>query len=348
MSDRYSNWPTRLVLAPDAFVAPNASLIGEITLGARSSVWFGVAMRGDCAPISIGEDSNVQDLSVAHVDEDAPCRIGARVTIGHRAIIHGCTVEDDCLVGMGAIVLSRARIGAGSLIGAGALVKEGQVIPPGSLAVGSPARVIGQVSEAHRTAIARGAEHYVTFSRGYLARGVGSQFPLRSSIHMPQALTPMSWFEWEQRLAVLTASPEWAMRRLESDGASCFRAHPPGGGWNAVAVLGHLADCDREVFAPRIALALAEDMPVVPDVAVSEWVATRGHADADPEQALGAWREARAHVVASIETLGPDAWARPLLHARRGPHTVADVVRYWTDHDLSHRRQIARALGAPR
>jgi len=346
MSDRYSQWPTRLALAPDAFVAPGASLVGEITLGARSSVWFGVAMRGDCAPITVGEDSNLQDLTVVHVDEDAPCSIGARVTIGHRAIIHGCTIEDDCLIGMGAIVLSRATIGAGSLIGAGALVKEGQTIPSGSLAVGAPARVIGPVTEAHRAAIARGAEHYVTFSRGYLARGIASQFPLRPSVHQPQALVPMTYFEWEQRLAVLAATPDWVAARFAGASSERLRGRPSADAWCALEVAGHLADADRELFGPWIARALAEAMPVVSAPALAELVATRAHREAEPQALLAAWGAVRASLLAPLEPLGPDAWARMLLHPRRGPVAVGDVVRHWSEHDLSHRRQIGRALAA--
>lgn len=346
MSDRYSQWPTRLALAPDAFVAPGASLVGEITLGPRSSVWFGVAMRGDCAPITVGEESNLQDLTVVHVDEDAPCRIGARVTIGHRAIIHGCTIEDDCLIGMGAIVLSRATIGAGSLIGAGALIKEGQTIPPGSLAVGAPARVIGPVTEAHRAAIARGAAHYVTFSRGYLARGVASQFPLRPTVHQPQALVPMTYFEWEQRLAVLAGSPEWVRARFAGGTPEQLRARTRPDAWCALEVAGHLADADRDLFGPWVARALAEDLPVVSAPALQPQVAARAHRDAEPSALIAAWRTAREALIATLDPLGPPAWARMLVHPRRGPIAVGDVVRHWSEHDLSHRRQIARALAA--
>lgn len=165
--------PARLEVHPTAFVAPGAVVVGDVRLGARASVWFNTVLRGDTAPIEVGEDTNLQDLTVVHVDEGMPAVIGARVTVGHRAIVHGCVIGDECLVGMGAIVLSGARVGAGSLIGAGALVREGQQIPPGSLVLGAPARVIGPVQDAHRDAIRRGAAHYVALSRGYLARGIG-------------------------------------------------------------------------------------------------------------------------------------------------------------------------------
>src|SRR5262249_5708342 len=140
MSD-HASWTARLRLHPTAFVAPGAVVVGDVTLGARSSVWFNTVVRADSDRVEIGEDTNVQDNSTVHQDEGMPALVGARVTVGHRAIIHGCVIEDDCLIGMGATVLSGARIGKGSLIGAGALVKEGQVIPAGSLALGTPARV---------------------------------------------------------------------------------------------------------------------------------------------------------------------------------------------------------------
>src|SRR5262245_35158355 len=171
VSDRHKDWPARLRLHPTAFVAPGATVVGEVTLGERASVWFGTVVRGDGTPIAIGARTNLQDLTLVHVDEDAPTVVGGRVTVGHRAIIHGCTIEDDCRIGMGAIVLSKARIGAGSLVGAGALVTEGQVIPPGSLALGAPARVLGPVKDAHKAAIAEGARHYAELAQAYLAKG---------------------------------------------------------------------------------------------------------------------------------------------------------------------------------
>jgi carbonic anhydrase/acetyltransferase-like protein (isoleucine patch superfamily) len=167
----------RLIVDPSVFLAPGAVVCGEVRIGAHSSVWFHTVLRGDSDAIEIGAGTSVQDLTMVHVDEGCPARIGDRVTIGHRAIIHGCVIEDDCLVGMGAIVLSGARIGAGSLIGAGALVRERQVIPPGSLVLGAPARVAGEVQPAHREAIARGASHYAALARDYLAQGLGQTIP---------------------------------------------------------------------------------------------------------------------------------------------------------------------------
>ena len=116
---------------PTAFIAPGAVVLGDVTLAARASVWYGAVLRGDMAPIVLGEASNIQDGTIVHVDEDKPARIGARVGVGHRAILHGCTVEDDCLIGMGSILLNDVWIGAGSVVAAGAVVPEGTRIPPG-------------------------------------------------------------------------------------------------------------------------------------------------------------------------------------------------------------------------
>lgn len=160
-----------------SFVAETAVLEGEVRLAAFASVWYGAVARGDLEPISVGEGSNVQDLCVLHVDPGHPVWIGARVTVGHRAIVHGCTIEDDCLVGMGAIVLTGARIGAGSLVAAGALVREGQVVPPGSLAAGVPSRVLGEVSAEWRERILRNAESYRELAAAYREAGRGRPRP---------------------------------------------------------------------------------------------------------------------------------------------------------------------------
>lgn len=143
----------RPAIDPTAFVAPSADVIGDVTIGEDSSVWYGCVLRGDIAPIVVGTRSNLQDLTLVHVDRDAPTRIGDRVGVGHRAIIHGCEIEDDVLVGMGAIVLSHSRIGAGSVIASGALVTERTVIPPGSLVVGMPGRGVREVDEELRSRV---------------------------------------------------------------------------------------------------------------------------------------------------------------------------------------------------
>lgn len=153
MSDAHPSTRERPAIHPTAFVAPGADVVGDVTLSEDASVWFGCVLRGDVEPIVIGARSNVQDLTVVHVDRGLQTRVGADVGIGHRAIIHGCVIEDGCLIGMGAIVLSGARIGAGSVVAAGALVKEGFEVPPGSLVVGVPGRIVRPVdaSLADRT-----------------------------------------------------------------------------------------------------------------------------------------------------------------------------------------------------
>ncbi|WP_319561567.1 gamma carbonic anhydrase family protein [Marispirochaeta sp.] len=152
-----------------AFIAENATVTGNVRIEKDASVWYGASVRGDFAPIVIGESSNIQDNSSVHVDGDAPVSIGKGVTIGHNAVIHGCTIEDDCLIGMGAIILNRAVIGEGSIIGAGALVTEGKVIPPRSLAVGAPARVMREVSEDELQRVKENAASYADMARRHKA-----------------------------------------------------------------------------------------------------------------------------------------------------------------------------------
>jgi carbonic anhydrase/acetyltransferase-like protein (isoleucine patch superfamily) len=143
------------------WVAPSAAVIGNVTLKKNASIWFGAVLRGDNDPIVVGENSNVQDHAVLHTDEGVPLEIGADVTIGHRAMIHGAIVGDLSLIGIGAIILNGARIGRGCIIGAGALVTEGKTIPDGSLALGSPARVVRQVTPEELQMLAASARHYV-------------------------------------------------------------------------------------------------------------------------------------------------------------------------------------------
>jgi carbonic anhydrase/acetyltransferase-like protein (isoleucine patch superfamily) len=156
-------------IGPDAWAAPSADLIGDVRLGAHASIWFGAVIRADNTPIIIGEDSNIQDGSVCHSDAGFPLTIGARVTIGHQAILHGCTIADDCLVGMGARILNGAVIGSECLVGAGALVTEGKTFPAGSLIVGSPARVIRVVTADERQMLRASAAHYAEKAARYAA-----------------------------------------------------------------------------------------------------------------------------------------------------------------------------------
>src|SRR4051812_2729054 len=146
---------------PSAFIHLGAYVIGDVTLGARVSVWPTAVIRGDTAPVVVGEDSNVQDGAVLHVDHGVPCTIGKRVAIGHRAVVHGATVHDDCLVGMGAIVLNRVVVGSGSIIGAGAVCTEGMEIPPNSMVIGVPAKIRRQTTDDERVRIARTVQSYL-------------------------------------------------------------------------------------------------------------------------------------------------------------------------------------------
>ena len=156
-------------LAEGAWAAPSADLIGDVRLGARASVWFGAVLRGDNTPLILGDETDFQDGSIGHSDADFPLTIGARVTIGHQAILHGCTVRDDCLIGMGARILNGAVIEPECIIGAGALITEGKTFPSGSLIVGSPARVVRQVSDAERQLLRASAAHYAEKAALYAA-----------------------------------------------------------------------------------------------------------------------------------------------------------------------------------
>jgi carbonic anhydrase/acetyltransferase-like protein (isoleucine patch superfamily) len=146
---------------PTAYVAREAVVIGDVRLAARSSVWPTAVLRGDINFIEIGEGSNIQDGAVVHLAEDLPVRVGKLVTVGHRAILHACTVEDECLIGMGATVLDGAVIGKGSIVGAHALVTKAMNIPPGSLVMGSPAKVIRALNPIEIADIRTWADHYV-------------------------------------------------------------------------------------------------------------------------------------------------------------------------------------------
>jgi len=146
---------------PTAYVAPQAVVIGDVRLAAHSSVWPMAVLRGDINFIEIGEGSNIQDGSIIHLADDLPTRVGKLVTVGHRAILHACTVEDECLIGMGATILDEAIIGKGSIIGAHALVTKGTRIPPGSLVMGTPAKVVRPLHPEEIADIRTWADHYI-------------------------------------------------------------------------------------------------------------------------------------------------------------------------------------------
>ena len=157
-------------IAPTAWVDPASTVIGDVTIGERSSVWPNAVLRGDVHRITIGEETNIQDGSVLHVEEHLfELTIGNRVTVGHQVCLHGCTVEDDCLIGIGAIVLNGAKIGHGSVIAAGALVPEGMEIPPYSLAMGVPAKVRRTVTPDEQERFRVNAQHYVALREKYLS-----------------------------------------------------------------------------------------------------------------------------------------------------------------------------------
>ncbi len=144
-----------------AFIAPTASIIGNATLSEDSSAFYGVSVRADTAAITVGAGSNLQDNVVLHADPGFPCTVGERVSVGHAAVVHGCTVEDDCLIGMGATVLNGAVIGTGSLVAAGAVVLEGTVVPPRSLVAGVPAKVRRELTEEEFDGVRANASRYV-------------------------------------------------------------------------------------------------------------------------------------------------------------------------------------------
>ncbi|MEY2399454.1 MAG: hypothetical protein QOJ00_2628 [Actinomycetota bacterium] len=155
---------------PTAWIADNAVLIGNIVLKANASVWYGCVLRSEFETITIGEGSNVQDNTVMHTDPGVPLTVGAGVTIGHAAMIHGATLEDGCLVGLHATVLNGAVVGAESLIAAGALVKEGQHIPPGVLAAGVPAKIIRDLDETAKAHLRLSSAHYVENARHHATK----------------------------------------------------------------------------------------------------------------------------------------------------------------------------------
>jgi carbonic anhydrase/acetyltransferase-like protein (isoleucine patch superfamily) len=150
---------------PSAYIAPTATVVGRVTLAREASVWYGCVLRGDIESISVGERSNIQDHTVIHIDDGYPTRVGARVGVGHRCLLHGCVIEDECLIAMGAILLSGVVVESGSVVAAGALVTEGARIPAGSLAMGVPAKVVREVDDELRRRIDRTWRDYVELAR---------------------------------------------------------------------------------------------------------------------------------------------------------------------------------------
>ena len=161
-------------IAASAFIENTARIIGDVSVGEDASVWFYAVIRGDVSSIRIGRETNIQDHCVLHGMKDRfSVSLGDRVTVGHSATLHGCVIEDDCLIGMGAIVLNGARIGRGSIVGAGALVPEGLQVPPGSLCLGLPAKVVRPLTAEEAASIGRYADNYLGYKAQYLAEAAG-------------------------------------------------------------------------------------------------------------------------------------------------------------------------------
>lgn len=152
---------TSPLIAPSAWIAPNATVIGDVRLAENTSIWWNATLRGDNDPIHIGANSNIQDGSVLHTDEGVPMHIGANVTVGHLVMLHGCTVGDGSLIGIGSVILNRAVIGKGCIVGANTLIPEGKVFPDRCLIVGSPGKVVRELSDEEVARLRKSAEHYV-------------------------------------------------------------------------------------------------------------------------------------------------------------------------------------------
>ncbi|MCO8162264.1 gamma carbonic anhydrase family protein [Pseudomonas sp. 21LCFQ010] len=164
---KYRLGSARVQTHPESWSAPNATLIGHVRLEKNASVWFGAVLRGDNELIHIGEDSNVQDGTVMHTDKGWPLTIGKGVTIGHNAMLHGCTVDDYSLIGINAVILNGAKIGKHCIIGANSLIGEGKVIPDGSLVMGSPGKVVRELTDAQKSMLEASAAHYVHNAQRY-------------------------------------------------------------------------------------------------------------------------------------------------------------------------------------
>ena len=155
------------LIEDDVFIAPNAAVIGQVTLGKGASVWFSTVIRGDGNTITIGDNTNIQDNSVVHIDSDAPAVLGNDVTVGHAAVVHGCTIGDCSLIGIGATILSHAKIGRFCLVGAGALITERKEFPDRSLILGAPARRVREVTDEEVQMLQESAAHYAALGRRY-------------------------------------------------------------------------------------------------------------------------------------------------------------------------------------
>jgi carbonic anhydrase/acetyltransferase-like protein (isoleucine patch superfamily) len=309
-------------LAPTAFVAPGAVVLGEVTIGHRASVWFNTVVRGDVDTIEVGEASNLQDNSTVHVDEGSPCRIGARVTVGHRSIVHGCVIEDDCLIGMGSVLLSGCRIGTGSYIGAASLVLEGTRIPPGSVALGSPARVVGEVGERHREGIQHGSETYAELAAACMRRGMARHVGRDGELTRDRPAA--SGAAWRRVLDDLLEMADRVARDVPDDGRAF-----------ALATAGRAIDEQAR-------------RPVLEALGRGEAVTLREEPSPHPERAanvagaIASWREERARLVSLLRALNAPEGSL-IGHPTRGPFTVLDLACDWLEEDWKRLIEASRA-----
>jgi carbonic anhydrase/acetyltransferase-like protein (isoleucine patch superfamily) len=316
----------RVRLAPTAFVAPGAVVLGEVTIGPRASVWFNTVVRGDVDTIELGEASNLQDNSTVHVDAGQPVKIGARVTVGHRAIVHGCVIEDDCLIGMGSVLLSGCRIGAGSYVGASSLVLEDAQIPPGSVALGSPARVVGPVGERHREGIRHGSETYAELAAGCMRRGYARPVGREGEIVHPRQ--SMSYAEWDSRVALLNGLPDRFSVVLGGAGNGNYGRPLEARLIELVEALRGTDVAVRQPIAERLGRGEEARWEEAPDRA-------EPGRRSDLGEHVSAWREQRGKLTEALSTMGPDEWRRMVGHRTRGPFTLAELIREWTEEDLA-------------
>lgn len=166
---KYTLENKKVVAGENVFIAPGSHIIGDVELKDNASVWFNAVIRGDCDKITVGEDSNIQDGSVLHADEGVPLTIGKGVTVGHKVMLHGCDIGDYSLVGINAVILNGAKIGKYCVIGANSLITEGMEIPDGSVVMGSPGKVVKQISDQNKAMLEGSARHYVKNAKRYLA-----------------------------------------------------------------------------------------------------------------------------------------------------------------------------------
>jgi carbonic anhydrase/acetyltransferase-like protein (isoleucine patch superfamily) len=302
--------------------------------------------------VILGEESNLQDGAVIHVDEGFPTRVGRRTTIGHRAIVHAATVGDGCMIGMGSIVLTGARVGSGSLVAAGALVREGQEIPPNSLVVGAPARVLGPLKPSHTEAIARGVDHYVALGQAYRARGYAASFPPGPGGLVQHAIRRDGEVHWQGLLSLLELTPARIAQAIEGFDHDVLARKPAGGGFSALDVLCHMRDVEADVYGARLAQLLGPDgdEPMIlagaGDVNARNalWMNERNYGKSEPAAVLAAFAHARGENLGKLEGLGPAEWSRGAIHPSRGPVTLYEQVARFAEHDLGHLRQLERAL----